>query len=281
MFISPFVSVRTGARRRAAYPYRMQTPLAGKVALVTGGGTGIGRACSLALADAGASVAVNYSRSRAEAERTVGDIRERGGRAIAVRADVSKLSEDEAMVTTVTREWGRLDILVNNAATTKFVDHKNLDGLTEEDWDHILAVNVKGVFFLTRAAARAMIDGRVINVGSVAGVNGTGSSIAYAASKAAVHTMTRSLARVLGPSITVNTVAPGLIETRWQAGRETINAARSRQMPAKRIGRPEDIAHVVLALATSDNFLTGQIIVIDGGDTLLVGGAPTPRTGTR
>jgi 3-oxoacyl-[acyl-carrier protein] reductase len=158
--------------------------------------------------------------------------------------------------------------LVNNAGTTKFVDHKNLDGLTEADWDRILAVNVKGVFFLTRAAAHAMTDGRVINVGSVAGVNGRGSSIAYAASKAALHVMTRSLARVLAPTITVNTVAPGLIDTRWHGGRDATNAARTARIPAKRIGRPEDIAHVVLALATSDNFLTGQVIVIDGGDTL-------------
>ena len=124
------------------------------------------------------------------------------------------------MVTRVVREWGRLDVLVNNAATTKFVDHKNLDGLTEDDWDRMLAVNVKGVFFVTRAAARSMTEGRVINIGSVAGVNGTGSSIAYAASKAAVHVMTRSLARALAPRITVNTLAPGLIETRWHAGHE-------------------------------------------------------------
>jgi 3-oxoacyl-[acyl-carrier protein] reductase len=213
-------------------------------------------------------VAVNYSRSRDDAERTVDDIRARGGTAIALKADVSVVGDDEAMVAAVTREWGRLDVLVNNAATTKFVDHKNLDGLTEADWDRILAVNVKGVFFLTRAAARAMTEGRVINVGSVAGVNGRGSSIAYAASKAAVHVMTRSLARALAPAITVNTVAPGLIETRWHGGREAINAARTARIPAERIGRPEDIAHVVLALATSDNFLTGQVIVIDGGDTL-------------
>jgi len=238
------------------------------VALVTGGGTGIGRAASLALAGGGAAVAVNYSRSRAEAERTAGDIRAQGGTAIAVQADVSNVSEGEAMVARIVREWGRLDILVNNAATTKFVDHKNLDGLTEDDWDRILAVNVKGVFFLTRAAARSMKEGRVINIGSVAGVNGTGSSIAYAASKAAVHVMTRSLARALAPRITVNTLAPGLIETRWHAGREALNAARVEQMLVKRIGSPEDIAHMVLALATADNFLTGQVIVIDGGATL-------------
>jgi len=246
----------------------MGTLLTGKVALVTGGGTGIGRACSLALAGAGAAVAVNYSRSREDAERTADQIRTQGGKAIAVQADVSKAAEDDAMVARVVREWGRLDVLVNNAATTKFVDHKNLDGLSEEDWDRLFAVNVKGVFFVTRAAARAMTDGRVINIGSVAGLNGTGSSIAYAATKAAVHVMTKSLARALAPRITVNTVAPGLIETRWHAGHEAANAARAQAMLVKRIGQPEDIAHMVLSLATADNFLTGQVIFIDGGATL-------------
>jgi 3-oxoacyl-[acyl-carrier protein] reductase len=246
----------------------MATPLAGKVALVTGGGTGIGRACSLALAGAGAAVTVNYSRSQKDAEAAIDQIRKQGGTAIAVQADVSKVAEDDAMVARVVRELGRLDVLVNNAATTKFVDHKNLDGLNEDDWDRMLAVNVKGVFFVTRAAARVMTEGRVINIGSVAGLNGTGSSIAYAATKAAVHVMTRSLARALAPRITVNTVAPGLIETRWHAGREAGNAARAQQMLVKRIGRPEDIAHMVLALATSDNFITGQVIFIDGGATL-------------
>jgi 3-oxoacyl-[acyl-carrier protein] reductase len=246
----------------------MATPLTGKVALVTGGGTGIGRACSLALAGAGAAVAVNYSRSREDAEGTVDHIRTQGGTAIAVQADVSKVGEDEAMVARIMREWGRLDVLVNNAATTKFMDHKNLDGLSEDDWDRLFAVNVKGVFFVTRAAARVMTEGRVINIGSVAGLNGTGSSIAYAATKAAVHVMTRSLARALAPRITVNTVAPGLIETRWHAGHEAQNAARAQQMLVKRIGRPEDIAHMVISLATSDNFITGQVIFVDGGATL-------------
>jgi 3-oxoacyl-[acyl-carrier protein] reductase len=142
---------------------------------------------------------------------------------------------------------------VNNAGTTTFVDHHRLDGLTEEIWDRILSVNVKGTFFCCRAAARVMTDGRIINIGSVAGVNGSGSSIAYAASKGAVHTMTRSLARALAPNITVNTIAPGLIATRWHAGREAENAKRAQRFPVRRVGRPGDIAHIALALATSDN----------------------------
>jgi 3-oxoacyl-[acyl-carrier protein] reductase len=246
----------------------MSHALDNRVALVTGGGTGIGRAIALALAGSGAAVAVNYSRSSAEAEDTVREIRARSGSAIAVRADVSRVDEVEAMIARVIRDLGRLDILVNNAGTTKFVDHADLDGLTEDVWDRILAVNVKGTFFVSRAAAKVMQEGRIINIGSVAGVNGAGSSIAYAASKGAIHTMTRSLARVLAPRITVNTIAPGLIETRWHAGRETTNAYRVPSFLSKRIGRPDDIAHIALALATADNFITGQVIVVDGGATV-------------
>ncbi len=246
----------------------MPDPLGDNVALVTGGGTGIGRAIALALAGAGASVAVNYSRSREEAEATAQEIRAHGGRALAVRADVSQEQDVEAMVDRVVRAWGRLDVLVNNAGTTRFVEHTDLDALTGEIWDRILAVNLKGAFFCSRAAARVMTDGRIINIGSVAGISGAGSSIAYAASKGAIHTMTKSLARALAPRITVNAIAPGLIETRWHAGREAVNARRASSFPAGRIGRPEDVAHIALALATSGNFVTGQIVVVDGGALL-------------
>lgn len=246
----------------------MSASLANRVALVTGGGTGIGRAIALALADHGMDVAVNYSRSREDAETTAGAIRERGRRGLAVQADVSNDGDVSEMVGRLVAEWGRLDILVNNAGTTAFVDHKNLDGLTGEVWDRILSVNVKGTFYCCRAAARVMTEGRIINIGSVAGVRGVGSSIAYAASKGAIHTMTLSLARALAPKVTVNAIAPGLIETRWHAGREAHNAKIVETIPVKRIGRPEDIAHVAVALATSDNFLTGQIITVDGGALL-------------
>ena len=243
--------------------------LDGKVALVTGGGTGIGRATSLALAAEGAAVAVNYSRSRGDAEETASEITSRRGRAITVACDISNERGVGEMISRVTHDLGRLDILVNNAGTTKFIDHRNLEALTEDVWDRILAVNVKGTFFCCRAAARAMRDGgRIINIGSVAGVRGNGSSIAYAASKAAIHTMTLSLARALAPSITVNAIAPGLIETRWHGGHEAENAARAAKFPVERIGRPEDIAHVAVAFATADNFLTGQVIVVDGGALL-------------
>ena len=247
----------------------MNGQLSGKVALVTGGGTGIGRATALALAAEGAAVAVNYSRSRGDAEETASEIVSRGGRAITAACDISDERGVGAMIGRVTAELGRLDVLVNNAGTTKFVDHRDLEALTGEVWDRIFAVNVKGTFFCSRAAARAMTGGgRIVNIGSVAGIRGNGSSIAYAASKAAIHTMTLSLARALAPSITVNAIAPGLIETRWHGGHEAENAARAARFPVKRIGRPEDIAHMAVAFATADNFLTGQVIVVDGGALL-------------
>lgn len=246
----------------------MALRLEGQVALVTGGGTGIGRAIALGLAAQGADVAVNYSRSREDAEATAGHVRETGRRGMALRGDVSRDPDAGELVTRVMQEWGRLDVLVNNAGTTSFVDHKNLDGLTEEIWDRILSVNVKGTFFCSRAAARVMKEGRIINIGSVAGVRGTGSSIAYAASKGAVHTLTLSLARALAPRITVNAIAPGLIDTRWHEGREAQNARAVESIPAGRIGRPDDIAHMAVAVASSHNFLTGQIIVVDGGALL-------------
>jgi len=243
--------------------------LDGKVALVTGGGTGIGRAVSIALAAEGAAVAVNYSRSRGDAEETASEIASRGRRAITVACDIADDRGVTEMIARVTRELGRLDILVNNAGTTQFIDHRNLDALTTEVWDRILGVNVKGTFYCCRAAARVMRDGgRIINIGSVAGVRGNGSSIAYAASKGAIHTMTLSLARALAPSITVNAIAPGLIETRWHGGHEAENTARAARFPAKRIGRPEDIAQMAVAFAAADNFLTGQVLVVDGGALL-------------
>jgi len=241
-----------------------------RVALVTGGGTGIGRAASLLLARAGAAVAVNYSRSEAEAEATAVEIREAGSRAIAVQADVSQDAAVEEMVQRVIREWGRLDVLVNNAGMTFFVDHTDLDGLTEDMWDRILAVNLKGLFFCCRAAARVMRregSGRIVNVTSVAGFTGLGSSIAYSASKAGVISVTKSLARALAPEILVNAVAPGVVETRWIAGRDEFRTRGLAGTPLERLAQPEDVADAILYLARTD-FVTGQVITVDGGRTL-------------
>ena len=192
--------------------------LQGKVALVTGGGTGIGKATSLLFAREGADVAVNFSRSRSDAEDTVSEIRQLGSQAIAVCADISNDDDVRLMVGKVVKTLGRLDILVNNAATTKFVLPNDLEGMTERLWDKILSVNVKGTFFCSRAAIAAMRThdgGHIVNVSSDSAFTGRGSSIAYTASKAAVINMTLALAISQAPAIRVNAVAPGVVETRW------------------------------------------------------------------
>lgn len=241
--------------------------LAGKVAIVTGGGTGIGRACALALAGEGARVVVNYSRSRDEAEQTAADCRAAGGDGLAVQANVSQPAQIDRLVNEAVERWGRVDVLVNSAGTTKFAAYDDLDALTEAVWDDILAVNLKGVFFACRAVVPHMRQagaGSIVNIGSISAIRPVGSSIPYMASKAAVHSMTQSMAVALGPQIRVNAVAPGFIETRWHAGRDEAARATRERTPVKRNGTPEDVAEAALYLATA-SFVTGEIIVVDGG----------------
>jgi len=246
--------------------------LKGKVALVTGGGTGIGRACSLAFAREGAAVAVNYSRSREDAERTATEIRELGNQSLAIQANVASDEEVRRMVDEVEQTCGRLDILVNNAGTTNFVPHDDLDGLTEQNWDEVMAVNVKGTFFASRAAAKAMKKndgGAIVNIASIAGLTGMGSSIAYCASKAAILSMTKSLARVLAPEIRVNAVSPGITLTRWVDGFGDFVEMNIQKTPLKRGAGPEDIADAVLFLVSGTTFVTGENVVVDGGKILM------------
>ena len=244
--------------------------LDGKAALVTGGGVGVGRAVALDLARKGASVAVNYSRSAAEAESVVAEIGKLGARAIAVQADVGRDDQARARVDKATKAFGRLDVLVNNAGVTRFIDHADLDKVGIEDWDFIFRTNVWGTFVSTRAATPAIKQaggGAVVNVSSVAGVYGTGSSIPYCASKAAINNMTVTLARALAPSIRVNAVAPGFVDTRWWSEREHKDAIKelaAAASPLKKICQPEDVSKVVLDLVTSD-LITGQVLVVDGG----------------
>lgn len=248
--------------------------LGGKTAIVTGSAVGVGRAAALDLAKRGANVVVNYSRSEDDARATVRLVEEAGAQALLVRADVSKDAEARDMVRQTVERFGGLHVLVNNAAITHFVPFADLEGMKEEYWDDIFAVNVKGVFFCSRAAASAIRDsggGAIVNIASVAGVRAIGSSIAYAASKAAVINMTVALARVLGPEIRVNCVAPGFIETRWlRTGLgdqlyEAAKAAESRRAPLKGVCRPEDVSQLVLSLLEGADMVTGQTIVIDGG----------------
>jgi 3-oxoacyl-[acyl-carrier protein] reductase len=242
--------------------------LNGKVALVTGGGTGLGKEIALQLAAKGSAVAVNYSRSEKEAAETVGEIEAAGGRAIAVRADVSSSAQVNAMVDRVVSELGSLQILVNNAGMTVFVPFPDLEGLKEEDWDRIQQVNTKGMWLCSRAAAPHMKKagrGRIVSTTSVSGVRAGGSSIAYAVSKAGMQMLSRCLAQALAPEITVNTIAPGLMETRWSAGWGPEALERmANEAPLKRHPTLKDIAAGAVFLCENDS-MTGQTLVIDSG----------------
>jgi len=245
----------------------------GKVAIVTGSATGVGRATALQLAALGCGVAVNYTKSEAEAQETLADVKKLGVPAMLARCDVSDDRAVRAMVQQTVDQLGGLDVLVNNAGTTTFVNHADLEGLTEDIWDRTLAVNLKGVFFCTRAAAphmKARGKGAIVNISSVAGVRGVGSSIAYAASKAGVINLTMSTARVLGPEIRVNCVAPGFIDGRWLRAGIGANYEVARERAAHNavlgaVTTPEDIAQVVLSLICGADLVTGQTIVVDGG----------------
>lgn len=183
--------------------------LENKIALVTGGGTGIGRSISLMLAERGDVVGVNYSRSKDDAEATVRLIASRGGRAIAIKADVGNDIEVRNMAGQLANQFGGIDLLVNNAGITQHIPLSDLEAATEEVWDKLFAVNVKGMFFCARAVASNMQQrrqGAIVNLGSIAGLTGSGSSLPYAVSKAAVHGLTKSLARALSPNIRVNCI---------------------------------------------------------------------------
>jgi ketoreductase RED2 len=241
--------------------------LEGKVAIVTGSSSGIGAAVARSLAQAGALVTVNSSRSVA-AGREVADALPR---AIYVQGDIGVEADCEALVAATLAEFGRLDILVNNAGTTQLIPHEDLDAATDEVWQRILTVNVLGTWHMTRVSVPALResgDGVVVNVTSVAGLRPSGSSIPYAVSKAGVNHLTLLLARVLGPQIRVNAVAPGLVDTPWTAGwdpavRERIAA----QAPLRRSAMPEDVAAAVMGLILA-GFVTGQVLTVDGGMTL-------------
>lgn len=251
--------------------------VAGKAALITGGGTGTGRAVALELARRGCHVAVNYSKSRDEAEATAADIRALGVRGLALQADVADDAAVRRMVDEAAAQLGRLDVLVNSAGTTVFVPHGDLEGLADADWDRVFATNVKGAFHAIRAALPWLRReaGAVVNISSIAGVYAIGSSLAYCASKAALNNLTVALARALAPAVRVNAVAPGFIDTRWWKDFPAYEAMKSFAVAQTLVGKacqPEDVAATVVHLVTAD-FVTGQVWVIDGGHGI-AGGMP-------
>jgi len=240
-----------------------------KVAIITGASTGIGAASARELAKRGWAVVINYSKSEAEAKQVAAGCAD----ALVVKADVSDDAECRKLVNATLDQYGRLDALVNNAGTTKFVDHANLDGLDADDFLRIYRLNVVGPFQMTRAAAPALkaSRGAIVNVSSVAAQLGIGSSLAYAASKGALNTMTYSLARSLAPEVRVNAVCPGLVDTPWHhnaLGSERamqIAARYSSMVPLKDYARPEDVAEVIAWLIEGARHVTGEAIFVDGG----------------
>jgi len=241
-----------------------------KVALVTGSATGVGHVTALRFAKRGLAVCINYSRSEDEARETLAQVQELGVPAILCKATVADDKQVRAMVERCRAELGGLDVLVNNAGTTRFIDHTDLESVTDQIWDEIFQVNLKGAFYACRAAMPLLKERRgcIINVSSVAGLQGHGSSIPYAASKAALNCMTQSLARAFGPAVRVNAVAPGPIRTRWLAGREEMIDRYLALTPLRRAAEPDDIAEAVEFLALGAGLVTGQVLVVDGGRTM-------------
>ena len=241
-------------------------------ALVTGSAGGIGRAAALRLARAGYDVAINYSRSRDRAEQTLAELEGLGGRHLALRADVSDDAAVTSMVATLCDAYGRLDALVNNAGTTSRTPPEDLGGVDLADWDRVFAVNVRGLFQVTRACAARLraARGSVVNVASIVGLRPGPQPLAYAASKAAVVSLTRTLSRVLAPEVRVNAVAPGWIAGEWM--RRTLGDDYERLMerragwtPMRRNVTEEDVAETIFSLITSNPFVTGETVVVDGG----------------
>ena len=246
-----------------------------KVALVTGGATGIGKACALQLAGMGYDILISYNTSSAKAEELQKELTEKGTRCEIFQANVSK-EEDAAKLVEYCREtFGRLDAVVNSAGTTKFIPFPDLDAVTTEVWEELLHVNLMGTFFCCREAAKLMKEnggGCIVNVASLAGMRVSGSSLPYGVSKAGVIMMTKSLAMTLAPEIRVNSVSPGMVAgTAWYRNREGFdvdahNARQAKEIPIGRVATGDDVADTICFLISDKGaYLTGVNIPIDGG----------------
>jgi len=243
-----------------------------KAALVTGAASGIGRSAVLALARAGFDVAINYSRSEAAAKETAGESEKLGAATLLCKCDVSDDPAVRAMLAAVKQRFGRLDVLINNAGTTTEVKPKDFDGMTVEEWDRVFAVNVRGVFQVTRAAVPLLREakGCIVNTASIVGLRPGPQPLPYAASKAAVVNLTKTLAYNLGPEIRVNAVAPGWMEGDWMQRMlkdkyDELMGRRAKLTPLKRCVTADDVAETMMSLVLGNRFVTGEIVVIDGG----------------
>jgi len=250
------------------------------VCIVTGSATGIGAACAVQLAQRGCRTVINYTKSEAEAKQTAAECEKHGTETLLVRASVADDADCRRMADAALQKWGRIDGLINNAGTTKVVfNHADLDALSAEDFQSIYSVNVIGAFQMIRAVEPTMRKqghGSIVNISSRAGIDSLGTSIAYAASKGAMNTMTIGLARALGPQIRVNAVCPGFVETRWLAGAigKRYEEARERyasNSPLRTTSTPEDVADVAISLLAGMRTVTGEFVIVDGGNRL---GAP-------
>ena len=247
----------------------------GKTIIITGAGTGLGAATAIGLARRGANIAVNYSSSAEAAEKVAEACRGEGVKAFSVKASVAEFADCQRLVAETVETLGGVDVLVNNAGVTKMADQNNLDALDAEDFERIYRVNVIGAYQMVRAARAALEvsgEGAVVNVSSIAGMRGMGSSMAYAASKGALNTLTLSLARTLGPKIRVNAVCPGYIASGWftKWGDKDAEDAVARNVaqttPLQRIATPEDIAELIMFLASpASRNITGELILSDAG----------------
>jgi 3-oxoacyl-[acyl-carrier protein] reductase len=244
-----------------------------KAALVTGGATGIGRSAVLALARAGFDVAVNYSSSETAARETAASAEKLGAGTLLVRCDVSDEQGVRAMLRAVEEKFQRLDVLVNNAGTTAAWKPRDLETLSLEEWDRVFAVNVRGLFQVTRAALPLLRKGEnpcIINTASIVGLRPGPQPLPYAASKAAVVNLTKTLAWNLGPEIRVNAVAPGWMEGDWMKRMlkdkyPDLMEKRARATPLRRVVTADDVAETMMSLVQSNRFVTGEVVVIDGG----------------
>lgn len=241
-------------------------------ALVTGAASGIGRSVALALARSGYDVAINFSRSESAAQSVAAEAAKSGARTLLVRCDVSDDAGVRAMLERVREAFGRLDVLINNAGTTTETKPKDFEGMTVEEWDRVFAVNVRGLFLVTRAALPMLraSKGCIVNTASIVGLRPGPQPLPYAASKAAVVNLTKTLAYNLGPDIRVNAVAPGWMEGDWMQRMlkdkyEDLMTRRAKLTPLKRCVTAEDVAESMMSFVQSNRFVTGEVMVVDGG----------------